>query len=66
MSFYNSKPVYFISDACMKVEWIKKNRKLWHKEKGKKFNAPFVRLIRVYEYNFGMGNVDQADQIRLQ
>ena len=35
MSFYNSKLVYFIPNACKKVEWIKNNRELWHKKKVK-------------------------------
>ena len=26
-SFYDSKPVYFVSNACEKVEWKKKERK---------------------------------------
>ena len=43
----------------------KKNRKLWHKEKGKKVNTLFYRLNLVDEYNLGMGNVDQSDQLRL-
>ena len=65
LSFYDSKPVYFISNACEIIKWKKKNRKLWHKEKGKKVNAPFYRLNLVDEYNLGMGNVDQAGQLRL-
>ena len=48
------------------MEWIKKNRKLWHKEKGKKVNASFFRLSLVGKYNYGMANVDQADQLHLQ
>ena len=32
----------------------------------KKVNAPFYRLNLIDEYNMGMGNVDQADQLRLQ
>ena len=36
LSFYDSKPVYFISNACENIKWIMKKRKLWHKEKGKK------------------------------
>ena len=31
-----------------------------------KVNAPFFRLNIVDKYNNGMGNVDQADQLRLQ
>ena len=65
-SFYDSKPVYFVSNACEKVEWKKKERKLWHHEKGAQVKVPFFRLNLVEEYNYGMGNVDQADQLRLQ
>ena len=66
MSFYDSKPVYFISNACKSVQWIKKARNLWHKEKGKKVEVPFYRLSTVDEYNFGMGDVYQADKLLLQ
>ena len=41
LSFYDSDSVYFISNACEKIEWTQKNRKLWHKGKGIKMNAPF-------------------------
>ena len=41
MSFYDSKPVYFVSNACKSLQWIKKARKLWHQEKGKKVEVPF-------------------------
>ena len=40
LSFYDSKPVYFISMACQKIHWIKKTRKLWHKDLGKKWMFP--------------------------
>ena len=66
LSFYDSKPVYFISKACETIQWIKKSRKLYHKDKGEKVNVPFYRLNIVDDYNYGMGNVDQADQLRLQ
>ena len=66
VSFYDSKPVYLISNACEKIHWLEKRRKLWHKERGMKVDAPFFRLNIVDEYNNGMGNVDQADQLRLQ
>ena len=57
VSFYDSKPVYFVSMACENIFWVKKSRKLWHKDKGAKVNAPFYRLNIVDDYNFGMGNV---------
>lgn len=66
MSFYDSKPVYFVTNACKSVKWVEKKRKLWHKERGKKVMVPFFRLNIVDEYNNGMGDVDQADQLRLQ
>ena len=65
-SFYDNKPVYFISNICEEIKSIVKRRKLWHKEKGCKVDAPFYRLNIVDEYNRGMGNVDQTDQLRLQ
>ena len=65
-SLYDTKPVYLISNACNKVGWTKKDRMLWHKDKGKKVSAPFYRLNLIDQYNYGMGNVDQADQLRLQ
>ncbi len=66
LSFYDSKPVYFISNACETIQWIKKSRKLYHKDKGEKVNVPFYRLNIVDDYNYGMGNVDKADQLWLQ
>ena len=66
LSFYDSKPVYFVSNACEKLVWVIKYHHLWHSEKGRKIKVPFYRLSIVEEYNFGMGSVDQADQLRLQ
>ena len=66
LSFYDSKPIYFITNACDKICWVRKNRKFWHQQKGRQVNVPFYRLNIVDEYNAGMGNVDIADQLRLQ
>lgn len=33
ISCYDFKPVYFFSNPCKKVEWMKKDRKLYHKIK---------------------------------
>ena len=63
---YDTKPVYLLSNACKNIQWTKKKRKLWNNEKGKKVDAPFYRLNLIDEYNMGMGNVDQAYQLRLQ
>ncbi len=67
LSFYDSKSVYFINKEYVRVlNGLKKTRKLYHKEKGEKVNVPFYQLNTVDEYNFGMGNVDQAGQLQLQ
>ena len=34
VSLYNTNPVYLLSDAWEKIQWMKKERKLWHNEKG--------------------------------
>ena len=65
-SLYDSKPVYLLSNACTSVQWTEKKRKLWHKANGKYAMVPFYRLNIIDQYNHGMGNVDQADQLRLQ
>ena len=66
VSMYETKPVYLLSNAWEKIQWTNKERKLRNNEKGKKVDAPFYRLNLINEYNMGMGNVDTADQLRLQ
>ena len=66
VSLYDTKPVYLLSIICENIQWTKKEQKLWNNEKGKKVDAPFYRLNLIDEYNMGMVNVDQADQLRLQ
>ena len=39
-SLNDSKPAYLISNTRNKVGWTKKERKLWHKGKGKKSMFP--------------------------
>ena len=64
LSLYDQKPVYLLTNACNNVEWIKKERSCWHKEKGKKVNVPYYRLNVIDMYNHNMNNVDIADQLR--
>ena len=66
VSLYDTNPLYLLLNACEKIQWTKKEGKLWHNEKGKKVDAPFYRLNLIDEYNMGMGKVDQSDQLRLQ
>ena len=66
LSLYIKNVVYLLLNACENIQWTKKEQKLWNNEKGKKVDAPFYRLNLIEKYNMGMGNVDQADQLRLQ
>ena len=66
VSLYDTKPVYLISNACKKNQWTKKEQIFWNNEMGKKVDAPFYRLDLINEYNMGVGNVDQADLLRLK
>ena len=36
LSFYDLKPVYFISNECDSIRWTKKTRELYHREIGEK------------------------------
>ena len=65
-SLYDSKLVYLLSNVCTSVQWTEKKRKLWHKENGNYAMVPFYRLNIIDQYNHGMENVDQVDQLRLQ
>ena len=57
LSFYNSKPVYFISMACQKIHWIKITRKLWHKDLGEKLMFPIFDLILLMNTTMAWGTL---------
>ena len=61
---YDSKPFYFMSNACEVVKWNKMPRKVWSKEKNRMVEMPFFRLNLIHDYNIGMNAIDLADQIR--
>ena len=65
-SLYDTKPVHFLSSCVEEVVWMTKSRKVWDKNNHANKNIDFLRLNVVNEYNFGMGGVDIADQLRLQ
>lgn len=64
-SLYSLKHMYFLSNFYSKVEQTRKERNVQSKGKGKKFDVSFLRLNLVIEYNYGMGNVDEVDQLQL-
>ena len=62
-SLYDSKPFYFVSNACEVVKWNKMTRKVWSKESNRMFEMPFLRLNIIHNYNIGMNAIDLSDQI---
>ena len=63
---YDTKPVYFLSSACEEIKWIEKKRKVFDPNEKKTVDIPFYRLNIIDFYNYNMGNVDLADQLRNQ
>ena len=64
ISVYDTKPVHFLSMACTEVKWISKSRQVYDKIKRRMVTAKFLRLNVNNDYNYGMGYVDVADQLR--
>ena len=64
ISFYDSKPVYFLSTVIPEVKWTKINKKIYSKNLNRKVVLPFLRPNFVDEYNQDMNSVDRADQLR--
>ena len=64
VSIYDTKPVHFLSMRCDAIKWIEKERLVYDKSKNKTIKLKFLRLNVTEEYNFGMGHVDMADQLR--
>ena len=64
VSVYDTKPVYFLSNACEEITWTEKEKKVYDSTKQQTFKLPFYRLNIIDFYNKNMGNVDLADQLR--
>ena len=63
-SVYDTKPVHFLTTACRSMKWIEKTKKVWDKDMWINVALKFLRPTINDEYNNGMNNVDQADQLR--
>jgi len=63
-SYYDSKPVNFVSTACTTLDWTEKSRKVFDVDAGAYVTMKFLHPNVTDEYNNGMNNVDQADQLR--
>ena len=44
ISLYDSKPFYFISNACEEVKWNHTTRQVWHRDLQKMVEMPFFRI----------------------
>ena len=64
LSLYDQKLVYLLSNTCSNLEWVQKERIVWHKEKGNNVKVPYYRLNVIDLYNHNMNNVDIVDQLR--
>ena len=63
-SVYDTKPVNFLSTACTSLHWKEKTKKVFSKDAGVMILMRFLRPNITDDYNHGMNNVDQADQLR--
>jgi len=63
VSFYDSKPVYFLSTVIPEVKWTIVSKKVFSKLLQRKVSLPFSRHNFVNEYNFDINSVDRADQL---
>ena len=64
ISLYDTKPVYFLTNACEGITWTQKGKKVYDTKEKKTCKMPFYRLNVIDFYNHNMGNVDLADQLR--
>ena len=64
LPLYDSKPFYFMYNACEVVKWNKMTRKVWSKESNTMVKIPSFRLNLIHDYNVGMNVIDLEDQIR--
>ena len=53
-----------MSNACDKVEWTQKSKKIWRKETQRLVAMKFHHVNIVDEYNSHKKNVDVADQLQ--
>ena len=64
VSYYDSKPVHFLSTICQSIKWIQLERQVFNVDSEKVEPMKFLRLNINNGYNHGMGHVDISDQLR--
>ena len=55
----------FLNLVTPKAEWIVKEKAVFNVDTGKTEKMQFLYLNQIYTYNYGMGDIDIADQLRL-
>ena len=61
---YDTKPVHYLSMVSDKIEWIVKEKPVFNVETNIVETMRFLQLNQINRYNYDMGNVDIADQLR--
>mgnify|MGYP003340844425 CR=1 FL=1 len=64
ISYYDSKPVYFLSTVVPKVKWVTCGKQVFSKSIKEKVTKKFLRPNFVNAYNYDMNSVDRADHLR--
>ena len=65
ISFYDLKPLYFMTNAWTEIRWIQKHREVWSSSLQQMIKMSYYRLNVIYIYNHNMNNVDISDQLRV-
>ena len=63
-SVYDTKPVHYLSMISCRIEWLEVKKKVWNVDTCEYEEIKFLRLNFINNYNFTMGHVDVADQLR--
>ena len=62
--YYDQKPVHFLSTICQKIKWVQCEKKVFCVKSDQVESLKFLHLSINNDYNYGMGGVDIADQLR--
>ena len=64
VSYYDQKPVHFLSTVCEKIKWVQCEKKVNCVETEQVGTMMFLWLSINNDYNYRMGGVDIVDQLR--
>ena len=62
-SVYDTKPVHYLSMVSDCIKWKKLERNVYNVDTNQMETMEFLRLNLTDSYNYGMGDVDLADQL---